>query len=147
MSWKTKPISRTCEAENGLCGKRTTHAYKAHGGGWGAICSEHVAVHAEYAIPVAQLLEEGETWKGEEWNDRGSQPLDVATLPEWVRKAVNVDPTVNAVLRGCRAMGMSQGEFFERLAHTLHGIVAEQRQRLIELPHVRAFAAEPWPHV
>ena len=69
-TWKTAPISCTCEVGMPpyLCDKPTTHAYPAMGGGWMALCARH-ARHAQKrikyggAVSVDELIRNGETWK------------------------------------------------------------------------------------
>jgi hypothetical protein len=67
-TWKTQPISPTCEVWNDKrqpCDRPTTHAYRAMGSGWMALCFKHAQKHTEHggAILTDQLITQGEKWK------------------------------------------------------------------------------------
>lgn len=68
-TWKTEPISCTCEVlrpyAGVLCDKPTTHAYPAMGCGWMALCARHAQKHIKHggAIPTDELILRGEKWK------------------------------------------------------------------------------------
>lgn len=64
--WITRPISRVCEVRrnDGICGKPTTKAYPARGGGWMALCAEDGESHPE-ATGLDDLLQRGETLAAE----------------------------------------------------------------------------------
>lgn len=74
QTWKTAPISCTCEVlaggsnkalANSFCDKPTTHAYPAMGSGWMALCARHAQRHLKHggAISTDELIKRGEVWK------------------------------------------------------------------------------------
>ena len=69
-TWKTAPISATCEVmlpradqKTLFCDEPTALAYPTHGGGWMALCAKHGEKHAKYALPIEELIESGETFQ------------------------------------------------------------------------------------
>lgn len=64
-TWQRLPISPTCEVRTlkGPCGMPTTNAYKAWKGGFMALCEDHAFKHLDFAKPLKELLEDGETLK------------------------------------------------------------------------------------
>lgn len=73
--WTTRPISTTCEKITArgvagthemecFCGKPTSYAYPAMGGGWMALCEEHGKKHLPHISPIADLIKSGETFEG-----------------------------------------------------------------------------------
>lgn len=71
--WITRPISKTCEYSlSGIqnCGNPTTHAYKAAGMGWMALCADHANPHLEYADKIDDLIRAGETFKATKANEK-----------------------------------------------------------------------------
>jgi hypothetical protein len=56
--WESMPISPKCEVMKGrkFCGRPTTHAYPAEGGGYMALCRCHARKHTE-AWPIQEIDE------------------------------------------------------------------------------------------
>lgn len=61
--WTWRKPSETCEHATRidlgsvtLCGKPSTVAYPAMGGGWCSLCPEHGAKHASFTVPLAEAL-------------------------------------------------------------------------------------------
>lgn len=72
-NWTTAPISCTCERLDALkdgihkvpkfCGKPTTYAYPAMGGGWMPLCEEHGRQHLPHAFHIDDLVRSGEVFE------------------------------------------------------------------------------------
>ena len=60
--WVNEPISVACEvlSGNGFCGKPTTYAYPAMNRGWQSLCHEHAQKHLPHAIPITELVMQGQ---------------------------------------------------------------------------------------
>lgn len=64
--WKTAPISPTCENwdENRQpCGRATSFAYPADGGGWMALCYRHGLKHLPQILTIETLIQRGEKFQ------------------------------------------------------------------------------------
>jgi hypothetical protein len=66
-TWLNKPISQVCEtfiSPSKQCASPTAYAYKVRRSGWMSLCQLHAASHLDIAIPIDELINNGEEFQG-----------------------------------------------------------------------------------